>query len=44
MEFTIIRVVEASFALLRKGINNVVDYNYQHPNTPLDSDVLKNYM
>ena len=44
MEFTIIRVIEASFALLRKGINNVIEYNYQNPNSPLDSQILKSYM
>jgi len=44
MEFTTIRVVESSFALLRKGINNVVDYNYSHPDFHLDSEILKNYM
>ena len=31
MEFTIIRVVEATMALIRKGISNVLEYNESHP-------------
>lgn len=37
MEFTKIRVYEAMFALLRKGISNVMDYNEFHPDFPLAS-------
>jgi dynein heavy chain 1, cytosolic len=44
MEFTRIRVLEASFALIRKGITNVIDYNESHPDFPLDSDIMKKYM
>lgn len=44
MEFTRIRVLEASFALIRKGITNVLEYNDSHPDYNLDSDILKKYM
>ena len=27
MEYTIIRVIEAAMALIRKGISNVLEYN-----------------
>ena len=30
MEFTVIRVTEAMFALIRKGISNVLEYNEMH--------------
>ncbi|EAR94592.2 dynein heavy chain, cytoplasmic protein (macronuclear) [Tetrahymena thermophila SB210] len=44
MEFTRIRVLEASFALIRKGISNVLEYNESHPDYNLDPEVLKKYM
>lgn len=44
MDFTIIRVLEAAFALIRKGITNVLEYNENHSEYPLDSEVLKKYM
>jgi dynein heavy chain 1 len=31
MEFTRIRCLESTFALIRKGITNVLDYNDSHP-------------
>jgi len=30
MEFTRIRVLESTFALIRKGISNIIDYNESH--------------
>jgi dynein heavy chain 1 len=36
MEFTKIRVIEATFALIRKGISNVLEYNESHPELPID--------
>ena len=30
MDFTRIRVLESTFALIRKGITYVIDYNEQH--------------
>lgn len=44
MEFTIIRVVEAAMALIRKGISNVLEYNESHPEIPLEDDILFKYM
>jgi len=44
MEFTRIRVLEATFALIRKGISNVIDYNESHPDFPLDNEIMKKYM
>lgn len=44
MEFTVIRVLEAMFALIRKGLGNVLDYNEQHYDLLMDSDHLQNYM
>lgn len=44
MEFTKIRVIEATFALIRKGISNVLEYNESHPELSLDDEVLTKYM
>lgn len=44
MEFTRIRVIEAFFALIRKAISNVLEYNESHGEFPLDDDVLNKYM
>lgn len=44
MEFTRIRVLEASFALIRKGITNVLEYNESRPDFPLDEEILKKYI
>ena len=44
MEFTRIRVLEASFALIRKGITNLLEYNDSHVDFPLDSEILVKYM
>jgi len=44
MEFTKIRVYEAMFALLRKGISNVLDYNEFHPDFPLATSQIESYM
>jgi hypothetical protein len=38
------RLLVSFFALLARGINNVVQYNDSHPDFPLAHDVLKNYM
>ena len=37
MEFTKIRTIEATFALVRKGISNVLEYNESHPELQLDT-------
>jgi len=44
MEFTKIRVIEATFALIRKGISNVLEYNESHPELSIDDEVLIKYM
>ena len=44
MEFTVIRVVEASMALIRKGISNVLEYNQSHPELSLEDEILIKYM
>lgn len=38
MEFTKIRVLEAMFALVRRGITNVIEYNENHSDFPLSSE------
>jgi hypothetical protein len=44
MELTKIRVLEATFALIRKGISNVIEYNDCHPDLLISSDILIKYM
>lgn len=44
MEFTIIRVTEATFALIRKGISNVLEYNDMHQEIPMEDEVLVKYI
>jgi dynein heavy chain 1 len=44
MEFTVIRVTEATFALIRKGISNVLEYNEMHQEIPMEDEVLVKYM
>jgi dynein heavy chain 1 len=44
MEFTRIRVLEASFALIRKGITNVIEYNESRIDFPLENEILTKYM
>lgn len=44
MEFTRIRALEAFFALVRKGISNILDYNDSHPDFPMSNDQIEAYM
>lgn len=44
MEFTRIRCLESTFALIRKGISNVLDYNESHPDFHLTDSQIENYM
>ena len=44
MEFSDIRALEALFALLRKGIERVVEYNEQNIDFPLESTVYGKYI
>ena len=36
MEFTRMRCLEALFALIRKGIDNILEYNENHADFPLE--------
>ena len=38
MEFTKVRVLEAAFALIRKGISNVLEFNEMHSDLPMPYD------
>lgn len=38
MDFTAIRVLEATFALIRRGITHVILYNENHPDFPLERE------
>ena len=44
MEFTRIRILESMFALVRKGISNVLEYNESHPDFPLSVSQVEDYM
>ena len=44
MEFTVIRVTEAMFALIRKGISNILEYNDMHQELPLEDEILVKYL
>lgn len=44
MEFTRIRVIESMFALVRKGISNIIEYNENHSEFPLSEDQSINYI
>ena len=44
MDFTRIRCLESFFALVRRGISNVVDYNENHSDFPLSDGQVANYM
>lgn len=44
MDFTIIRCLESFFALVRRGISNVIEYNENHSDFPLKENQILNYM
>lgn len=44
MEYTYIRIIEAMFALIRKSISNVLEYNESHSDFELEFDILVKYM
>lgn len=44
MEFTRIRCLESMFALTRKGISNVLDYNDSHSDFHLSESQIESYM
>ena len=44
MDFTRIRVLESLFALVRRGISNVIEYNENHSDFPLSDGQVASYM
>ncbi|MCQ2815661.1 MAG: AAA family ATPase [archaeon] len=44
MDFTVIRVIESMFALLRRGITNIIEYNDSHSEYPMSQDGVINAM
>mmetsp|Transcript_20729 Transcript_20729/g.31812 ORF Transcript_20729/g.31812 Transcript_20729/m.31812 type:complete len:256 (+) Transcript_20729:7036-7803(+) len=44
MEFTKIRALESFFALVRRGISNVIEYNENHSDFPLSEGQVTSYM
>ena len=44
MDFTRIRALESFFALVRRGISNVIEYNEQHDDFPLNDSQAAAYM
>ena len=44
MQFTEIRVLNTLFSLLNKACRNVIEYNIQHEDFPLDLDQIKAYI
>ncbi|KAJ5782973.1 hypothetical protein N7457_004747 [Penicillium paradoxum] len=44
MEFTDIRALNTLFSLLNKSCRNVLEYNAQHPDFPLDSEQIESYI
>ena len=45
MEFTVIRVIESFFALIRKGISNVIDHNeYNDSGSNYNIELAKSYI
>lgn len=44
MEFTRIRVLESTFALVRKGISNIIDYNDSHQDFHLTDPQIETFM
>lgn len=44
MEFTRIRVLESTFALIRRSISNILEYNDQHSEVPLEEEQIRSYM
>ncbi|POS87247.1 cytoplasmic dynein-like protein 1 heavy chain 1 [Erysiphe pulchra] len=44
MEFTVARVLSTLFSLLNKVIRNIIEYNNQHIDFPLDPDQVESYV
>lgn len=44
MEFTVARVLNTLFSLLNKCVRDIIDYNSQHPDFPLDQEQIESYV
>ena len=44
MTFTRIRVLEAAFALVRKGISKIIEYNESHPDFPMEDTNMEKFI
>lgn len=44
MELTKIRVIESMFALIRKGLSNIIEYNEMHSEFPMNDDQSYSYL
>lgn len=44
MEFTRIRVFESTFALVRRAISNIIEYNDNNSEIPLEDEQIDSYM
>jgi dynein heavy chain 1 len=44
MEFTVARVLNTLFSLLNKAVRDIVDYNSQHTDFPLEAEQLESYI
>lgn len=44
MEFTRIRVLESTFALVRRSISNIIEYNENNSEVPLEDDQINDFM
>ena len=44
MEYTKIRVIESMFALVRKGLSNILEYNETYKENPMNTDQIYSYL
>lgn len=44
MELTRIRVLESTFALVRRSISNIIEYNDNNSEMPLEDEQISDYM
>ncbi|KAK4192422.1 putative dynein heavy chain [Podospora australis] len=44
MEFTVSRVLNTMFSLLNKSVRDIIEYNSQHSDFPLEPEQLENYI
>ncbi|KAL1836345.1 hypothetical protein VTJ49DRAFT_5263 [Mycothermus thermophilus] len=44
MEFTVARVLNTLFSLLNKAVRNIIEYNAQHIDFPLDPEQIESYV